>query len=77
MGIRLIESSSLGTVSIDKPIKSSTNIQLNMFDTFNDIVNNQGQQKGNNEIFINIYMLNDFFVFGERHQHLLFEVPLP
>jgi hypothetical protein len=25
-----------------------------MFDIFNDIVNNQWQQKGNNEIFINI-----------------------
>ncbi len=49
-----IESSSLGAVSIDKPIKSSTNIQLNMFDRFNDIANNQGQQKCNNEIFINI-----------------------
>ncbi len=49
-----IESSSLGAVSIDKAIKSSTNIQLNMFDRFNDIVYNQGQQKGNNEIFINI-----------------------
>ncbi len=40
-----IESSSIGDVSIDKPIKSSTNIQLNMFDMFNDIVNNEGQQK--------------------------------
>ncbi len=49
-----IGSSSLGAVSIDKPIKSSTNIQLNMFDRFDDIVNNQGQQRGNNEIFINI-----------------------
>jgi hypothetical protein len=35
-------------------VTTPTNIQLNMFDIFSDIVNNQGQQKGNNEIFINI-----------------------